>query len=186
MVIFTSLPNFDAELSDFTKLIDDAGKLGLMTMLHCEDRSINQIATERLVAKGQTAIKYYPASRPTLNEEVATQRCVAISELTGSPIDIVHVASERALKVIESAHARGVKAYIETRILYVHLTEKRFEAPDGNIYTGYPPLRTKQDKDYLWKGIEGGKISAKAGSGMLIPRHRWEAPAAAAAATASR
>src|SRR6185295_13931648 len=38
--IFTSLPNFDPELPAFTQFIEDAGKAGLMTMLHCEDRSV--------------------------------------------------------------------------------------------------------------------------------------------------
>ena len=156
--IFTSLPNFDPELPAFTKLIEDAGKAGLVTMLHCEDRSVNQLATARLVAKGQTSIKYYPESRPITSEEVASQRCVAISEVTGAPIYIVHVSSERALKVIEAAQRRAVPAFVETRILYIHLTKERFEGPDANIYTGYPPLREKSDKDYLWRGMAGGSV----------------------------
>ncbi len=93
-----------------------------------------------------------------MSEEVATQRCVAISEATGAPIYIVHVSSERALRVIEAAQARGVQAYTETRILYVHLTQERFEGADANIYTGTPPLRDKSDKDALWEGMAKGSI----------------------------
>jgi dihydropyrimidinase len=160
--IFTSLPNFDPELPAFTQFIEDAGKAGLMTMLHCEDRSVNQLATARLVAKGQKSIKYYPESRPVTSEEVATQRCVAISDITGAPIYIVHVSSARALKVVEAAQARGVPVSAETRILYIHLTRERFDGPDANIYTGYPPLRDKSDKDYLWKGMAAGSINVVA------------------------
>lgn len=156
--IFTSLPNFDSELPAFTRLIENAGQAGLMTMLHCEDRSVNSLATERLVAKGMKSIKYYPESRPITSEEVATQRCVAISEITGAPIYIVHVSSERALRVIEAAQRRGVPVSVETRILYIHLTRERFEGPDANVYTGYPPLRDKSDKDYLWKGMGAGSV----------------------------
>jgi dihydropyrimidinase len=156
--LFTSRANFDTELSAYTKLLDDAGKAGVMTMMHCEDRTVNEVATGRLVAKGQTSIKYYPLAKPVTSEEVATQRCVAMSDVTGAPIFIVHVASERALKVIEAAQARGVQVFDETRVLYIHLTEERFEGPDANIYTGTPPLRTKADKDALWKGMAAGSI----------------------------
>ena len=149
---------FDRELSAFTKFIEDAGKAGLLTMMHCEDRTVNELSTARLVAKGQTSIKYYPESRPVVNEEVATQRCLAISEVTGAPIYIVHVSAERPQRRIEEAQARGVKAFIETRILYVHLTRERFDGPDANIYTGYPPLRDKSDQDYLWKAMAAGSV----------------------------
>ena len=158
MKIFTSREQFDTNLSSFVKLIDDAGKAGVMTMTHCEDRTINDVATGRLVAKGLTTIKYYPQAKPVASEEVATQRCVGISEVTGSPIYIVHLSSERALQVVEAAQARGVQAFVETRILYVHLTEERFELPDANIYTGTPPLRKKADKDALWAGMAKGSI----------------------------
>jgi dihydropyrimidinase len=156
--IFTSRPDFDKSLLKFTKLIEDAGKAGLLTMMHCEDGSINDLATGRLVAKGHTTIKYYPEAKPVVSEEVATQRCVAISEVTGAPIYIVHLSSERALRVAEAAQARGVPAFVETRILYVHLTRERFDLPDANIYTGTPPLRDKSDKDALWKGMAEGSI----------------------------
>lgn len=156
--IFTSRQQFDDELSDFTKLIDRAGDAGVMVMMHCEDRTMNDMAAAPLIAAGKTTIKYYPQAKPVVSEEVATQRCVAISEVTGTPIYIVHLSSERALRVVEAAQARGVPAYIETRILYVHLTEERFEGEDANIYTGTPPLRKPSDKNALWDGMKKGSI----------------------------
>lgn len=156
--IFTSREQFDTQLPAFTKLIDAAGKAGVMVMMHCEDRTTNDVASSRLIAKGQTTIKYYPLAKPVTSEEVATQRCVAISEVTGTPIYIVHLSSERALRVVEAAQARGVQAFIETRILYVHLTEERFEGEDANIYTGTPPLRKPSDKEALWGGMAKGSI----------------------------
>ncbi len=158
MKIFTSRQQFDDELSAFTKLIDRAGDAGVMVMMHCEDRTMNDIAAAPLLASGKTSIKYYPLAKPVVSEEVATQRCVAISEVTGAPIYIVHLSSERALRVVEAAQARGVPAFVETRILYVHLTEERFEGEDANIYTGTPPLRKPSDKAALWAGMAKGSI----------------------------
>jgi dihydropyrimidinase len=63
------------------------------------------------------------------------------------------------------------------------LSNARFTIFSGWKVTGMPIVTIRRGEVVY----EGGKISAKAGSGMLIPRHRWEAPAAAAAtATASR
>jgi len=97
-------------------------------------RAALELYEAKPIASGKTSIKYYPIAKPVVSEEVATQRCVAISEVTGTPIYIVHLSSERALRVAEAAQARGVQAYVETRILYVHLTEERFEGEDANIY----------------------------------------------------
>ena len=154
----TSYPLFDQEMEIFTKFIEAAGKAGILTMLHCEDRSVNEVSIARLVAAGQRSIKYYPQAKPVASEAVATQRCVALSELTGAPVYIVHLSSERALRIVEAAQQRGVPAFIETRILYVHLTKERFDLPDGNIYTGTPPLRDQSDKEALWKAMAGGSI----------------------------
>jgi dihydropyrimidinase len=110
------------------------------------------------MAEGKSAIRYFAESRPVVAEEVATQRAVAMSEATLAPVYIVHLSSERALRVVESAQARGLPVYVESRILYLHLTKERFEQPDGNIYTGFPPLREKRDVDALWEAIARGSI----------------------------
>jgi dihydropyrimidinase len=156
--IFTSRPQFDGNLPEFMKLIESAGKAGVLTMLHCEDAATNQMMIARLMAQGLSSIKYFPESRPVVSEEVATQRCAAISEATGAPIYVVHLSSERALRVVEAAQARGLPVFVETRILYLHLTRERFERPDANIYTGVPPLREPSDKAALWKGVARGSI----------------------------
>jgi dihydropyrimidinase len=156
--IFLSGTGFDRNVPGFMRLIRSAGQAGLLTMLHCEDAAITETMIERLLAEGKRSIKYYPESRPVASEEVATERCVAISEVTGAPIYIVHLSSERALRIAEQAQARGVQAFVETRILYLHLTEERFDGPDANIYTGIPPLRKKHDQDALWAGLARGTI----------------------------
>jgi len=156
--IFLSRPQFDQNATGFLKTIRAAGAAGLLTMLHCEDAAILTATAERMMAEGKSAIRYFAESRPVVAEEVATQRAVAMSEATLAPVYIVHLSSERALRVVESAQARGLPVYVESRILYLHLTKERFEQPDGNIYTGFPPLREKRDVDALWEAIARGSI----------------------------
>lgn len=175
--IFLSRPGFDQNAADFLKVIRAAGAAGLLTMLHCEDAAILTTTAERMMAEGRSAIRYFAESRPVVAEEVATQRAMAMSEATGAPIYIVHLSSERALRVVEAAQARGLPVYVESRILYLHLTKERFEEPDGNIYTGFPPLREKRDVDALWDGIAKGTVHVIATDHVSYTREEKMDPA---------
>jgi dihydropyrimidinase len=158
--IFLVRPTFDQYAAAFVKLVRAAGSAGLLTMLHCEDASIITTTQERMMAEGRGALKgqNFAESRPVVAEEIATQRAVGISEATGAPIYIVHVSSERAMRLIEAAQARGLPVFAEVRFLYLHLTRERFDEPEGAIYTGDPPLREKSDADYLWSALARGTV----------------------------
>lgn len=151
-------PEFDQHAADYLRLLFRAGAAGLLTMIHCEDNAINAVMRERLIAEGKTDIRYVNESQPIVSEEVAVQRAVAMSEVTRSPIYIVHMTSERGLRVAEAAMARGLPVYVETRILYLHLTQDRFSGPNAGLFTGNPPIKEKRDQDALWAGIAKGTV----------------------------
>jgi dihydropyrimidinase len=153
---------FEQHLSDNLKLIEAAGKVGLLTQLHAEDAAILAGAMDRLVAEGRTALvgQNFADSHPVEAEEVATQRAVGFSEFTGAPIYLVHMSSERAVRVAEAARARGLPVFTEVRFIYLHLTRDAFNGPDGPTFTGAPPLRDQTDRDYLWAAISRGSVDA--------------------------
>lgn len=156
--VFMSFPGFDAQVYPFVDAIRRAGTAGLLTMIHCEDQALIWDATTQLVARGQTSLAYYAASRPVVAEVVATQRAIAIAEATGAPVYIVHLSSERALEACAAAQARGLAVYVETRPLYLHLTAERLTEPDGAKYIGQPPLREERDVAALWHGLRQGTV----------------------------
>jgi len=156
--IFTVFPGFDAQARGFVEAIRRAGQSGLISLIHCEDDALIADATAHLTQLGQTSLRHYAASRPVVAEVVATQRAVTIAEATGAPVYIVHLSSARALAVCAEAQARGLPVYVETRPLYLHLTQERFEEPDGAKYIGQPPLRQQHDLDALWEGLREGVI----------------------------
>ncbi|MCK4901096.1 MAG: amidohydrolase family protein [Anaerolineales bacterium] len=155
---FTVFPWFDSQMRGYLEATRLAGANGLITLIHCEDYSIIEDATERLAREGKSTIRYYPESRPVISEVVATQKAVAFAEITGAPIYIVHLSSKRALEVCVEAQYRNVPVYVETRPLYLHLTAERFEDEDGAKYVGQPPLREQQDLDALWTGLSQGVV----------------------------
>ncbi len=155
---FMSTPSYDAHGTGFLKATDAAGRHGLLTMIHCEDYPIIRWSIDRLLAEGRGSLANYPASRPVVSEVVATQRAVALCEITGAPVYIVHLSSAAALEVCREAQARGLPVYVETRPLYLHLTSERFLDADGAKYVGQPPLREEFDRRALWDGLRSGAI----------------------------
>lgn len=158
--VFLSRPGFDQNAAAFVKLVRTAGAAGLLTMMHCEDAAITTATRERMTAEGRSKLvgQNFADAGPVVAEEVATNRAVGISEVTGAPIYIVHISSERAMRAAEAGRARGLPIFTEVRFLYIHLTKERFNGPDGPIYTGSPPLREKSDVDYLWNAIAKGTV----------------------------
>ena len=155
---FMSFPTFDENVEFYLQATRIAGDNKLVTMIHCEDYPIIEAATRDLVAAGQTSIQNYPASRPILSELVATQRAIAFAEATGAPVYVVHLSSERAMDACAEAQSRGVPVLVETRPLYLHLTDERFEGEDAGKYVGQPPLRRQSDVDALWAAIQQGSL----------------------------
>ncbi len=156
--VFMSRAGFDREAPEFLRLIAAAGQAGVLTMVHCEDASILALARERLKAEGRTTVEHFAASRPVLAEEIATERAAAMCEATGSPLYLVHVSSERALKALERGQEQGLPIFAETRPFFLHLTEDRLAGPEGPLFVSQPPLRTAADQHALWRGLARGSI----------------------------
>jgi len=155
---FLARESFDLNALAWLRVFKASGPAGVLSMLHAEDYSIMAEAQERLMAEGRGAIHNFGQSAPVVAEVVAVQRAVAIAEATGSPIYILHMSSGRAQRVAEEAMARGLPVYVETRPMYLHLTQEVYQRPDAGLYLGGPPLREKWDQDILWEGIAKGTI----------------------------
>ena len=82
---------------------------------------------------------------------------MAISEVTGAPIYIVHLSSERALRVAEAAQARGVPVYRgDANPLRALDAGSGSSGRTATSIPATPPLREKRDKDAIWEGMREG------------------------------
>jgi dihydropyrimidinase len=156
--VFMCMEDFDRHVLAYLAALRAAGEAGMLTLIHCEDWAIISATCQALLAEGRGSLRYYAESRPVISEVVATQRAVAMCETTGAPIYVVHLSSERALRVCEEAQAQALPVYVETRPLYLHLTQERYLDPDGAVYVGQPPLREAHDVAALWEGLARGTI----------------------------
>jgi dihydropyrimidinase len=161
---FTSLkvfmvdPAFDRHSAGYLAALKAAGEMGILMLIHCEDAAIISVTSQALLAEGHGSLRHYAESRPVVAEEVATQRAVAMCEATGSPVYVVHLSSERALRVCEQAQARGLPVYVEGRPTFLHLTRERYLDPDGALYVVQPPLREAHDVAALWEALDRGTV----------------------------
>jgi dihydropyrimidinase len=156
--LFMVADEFDAHADRMIEAVRIAGQHGMLTLIHCEDGALVRFAGERLLAAGSGGLADWAASRPVPAERAAVERAVAICEATGSPVYIVHVSSESALRAARRGRARGVPVFVETRPLYLYLTSEALAEPDGAKYIGAPPLREAWDVEALWAGLAGGSV----------------------------
>lgn len=159
---FMTRPDFGGHLDAFIRLLEAARAAGIVTLVHCEDGAMLAAAVRRLEAEGRTSLAHYAESRPVIAEAAATQQAAALCESTGAPMYVVHLSSARALDACRAARAAGAPLFVETRPMYLHLTEERLARPDAPLYIGQPPLRPAADVEGLWRGVADGSIDVLA------------------------
>ena len=162
MKIFMCLPSFDACAQDFTRLMQATGEAGGLTLIHCEDLATIECCTAVLTSRAHTAMAHFAESRPVASESIAVERAIAMCRATGAPTYIVHLSSAGALAACAAARAEGLPLFVETRPLYLYLTEERYRDADGGIYVAQPPLRGAADREALWRGIADGTVDTLA------------------------
>lgn len=155
-------PDFAAQVDMVIRVLEAARDAGVVTMLHCEDAALLGAAVRRLTAAGNTSLEYYIESRPVIAEVAATQQAAALAESTRAPIYLVHMSSARALAACQPARAAGLPLYLETRPLFIHLSEEKLRGPDYQLYVGQPPLRPQADVDAMMDGLIDGRIDVLA------------------------
>ena len=133
----------------------------MLTMMHAENGGVIDVLVRRALSEGKTGPNYHALTRPELAEAEAVHSAVAIAEMAGAPIYIVHLSAERALQHIGEARQRGQFAYAETCPQYLFLDESVYDAPDFEAakFVFTPPARAKRNQEALWRGLAFNDLS---------------------------
>ncbi len=137
------------------KALSRTAKNGALICMHAENGGVIDVMVQRALAEGKRAPVYHALTRPVKAEAEAVHRAIAMAELSGAPVYIVHLSSEDALNEVREARDRGVPAFAETCPQYLLLTVDELARPDfeGAKYVFTPPLREKHHLDKLWDGL---------------------------------
>jgi dihydropyrimidinase len=129
---------------------------GGLVCMHAENGSAIDVIVQQALAEGKRAPKYHALTRPTTAEAEATGRAIALAEMAGAPVYIVHLSCNDALEKVREARDRGLPVYAETCPQYLYLSIDNFDAPgfEGAKYVFTPPLREKWHQERLWNGLK--------------------------------
>ena len=145
--------------------IGRAMELGAICNIHAENGDAVAHLQQSLLAAGITGPEGHPLSRPPTVEGEAAQRVIAIAEVLGAPIYIVHVSTEQATAAIARARAMGQRVYGEVLAQHLVVDESVYYDKDfirAAAYVMSPPFRPKHHQAALWAGLASGSLQTTA------------------------
>ncbi|CUA93568.1 dihydropyrimidinase [Thiomonas bhubaneswarensis] len=140
-------------------------ELGAMPTVHAENGELVFLLQQEMKALGVTGPEGHPLSRPPAVEAEAAQRAIAIADVLGVPIYIVHVSCAEAADAIARARARGQRVFGEVLAGHLTVDDSAYRNPDFATAAGHvmsPPFREKSHQEALWRGLQAGHLHTTA------------------------
>lgn len=133
---------------------------GALTMVHAENNALIKWMVQRLIERGYDAPKYHAVSHPSIAEEEAIQRGIALASFVEAPLLFVHVSTDGGARAIAEARMKGQMIFGETCPQYMFLTADDLDRPgaEGAKFCCSPPLRDKTMQDVLWRHLNAGTL----------------------------
>jgi dihydropyrimidinase len=140
-------------------------ELGAMPTVHAENGELVYLLQQEVLKMGITGPEGHPMSRPPMVEGEAANRAIAIADVLGVPIYIVHVSCIEAAEAIARARARGQRVYGEVLAGHLVIDDSVYRHPDFATAAAYvmsPPFRPKGHQEMLWRGLQSGQLHTTA------------------------
>jgi dihydropyrimidinase len=144
------------------RVMQKAAALNALCLIHAENGSAIDVVVSQMIAEGKTEPHFHALSRSPKAEAEATHRAIALAEIAGAAVYIVHLSNEDSLAALKFMQGRGAKALAETCTQYLVLSiedqmpGKRWDEA-GYVFT--PPLREKWNQEPLWEALKDGALS---------------------------
>ncbi len=138
-----------------------AGDNGTRICMHAENGIVIDEIIREAVEDGKFEPRWHAHTRPTRMEAEGVHRSIAIAEVAGVPLYIVHLSCADALDEVKTGRARGVDVMAETCPQYLFLDETIYDRPnfEGAKWVMTPALREKWNQDVLWEGLRFGHLA---------------------------
>jgi dihydropyrimidinase len=140
-------------------------ELGAIPTVHAENGELVFQLQKDLMARGMTGPEAHPLSRPPEVEAEAANRAIAIANVLGTPVYIVHVSCEESLDAIARARAKGQRVYGEALAGHLVIDDSVYTNPDpayARAHVMSPPFRGKHHQSALWHGLQSGNLQTTA------------------------
>ena len=158
--IYMAYDNLRVSDGQAYEIIKAVAREGALIGCHCENGDLVTQGIAAQKAAGNLTPAAHPLSRPPLVEAEAVNRWLALGEMAGYPVNIVHLSTLRGLEVVRAARQRGQRLYVESCPQYFLLNDEKYLLPgvESGKYTLSPPLRARENCDALWAALRAGEI----------------------------
>ena len=99
----------------------------------------------------------YLRSRPDESELAAIRMLIRLCRKYSFRLHIVHLATALALEELASARDEGLPITVETCPHYLHFFAEEIPA-GGTLHKCAPPIRSRANREALWRGLRDGVI----------------------------
>jgi dihydropyrimidinase len=140
-------------------------ELGAMPTVHAENGELVFLLQQEVAKMGITGPEGHPLSRPPMVEGEAANRAIAIADVIGVPVYIVHVSCQESAEAIARARARGQRVYGEVLAGHLVIDDSVYRHPDFATAAAHvmsPPFRPKSHQEALWRGLQSGQLHTTA------------------------
>jgi allantoinase len=154
----SGLPEFPrADDLTFFEGLRKAASLDLPVAVHAENHEMIEALASQSAKNGRRGVRDFLASRPVIAELEAIQRATFLAGEARARLHLIHVSSGRGVLLAAEARSRGVDVSIETCPHYLFFTEEDVERL-GSIAKCAPPLRDKEEREFLWWELLRGHV----------------------------
>ncbi len=158
-------PVFDGGI--MRRALEETAKIGKAVLGHAE---IPELSNGTIMAEGEVSRALGVAGMPGAAEDVMVYRDVALAELTGGRVHILHVATAESVELLRRGRRRGARVSGEACPHHFTLTDECLRGRDTN-YKMAPPLRTRADVEAIIEGLRDGTLE------VIATDHAPHAPA---------
>lgn len=132
------------------------------------DIPVMQHAEDQFLTAGAVMNESFQSTRlglkgtPTVAEEIAVLRDIALCRMTGARLHIQHVSAKAAVDAIRKAKAEGIRVTAEATPHHLVLTDEEIGKEFNTNLRVNPPLRSAKDRDAIIEGLIDGTIDCVA------------------------
>jgi allantoinase len=126
-------------------------------VVHAEDQQILDVATARVRASGNLRGRAHAQARPEIAEVASVAQCIALAAATGTRLQIAHMSTAAAARLVAQAKDAGLPVTAETCPHYLTFTEHALDEW-GPFAKCDPPLRSPATQQGLWEAVRAGIV----------------------------
>jgi dihydropyrimidinase len=140
------------------RVMQIAGRNGILTMLHAEDGDQIEILVDQAVKQGHREPYWHALTRPASGAVDAFKRIIELSSRNASPLYLVHMNLAGEADNLVEARSNGFKVMGETCPQYLFFSEADLHKPDGAKWVCSPPMRQVEDNQRLMQALTNDEI----------------------------